>query len=202
MLSRLLLATCLIFTGIQAAPTQPLHNQPQIAFQALISQDVDKAFVESLRSQHAWIDLRLQEHIESLPEARRIRFQDKAGELHDYVITEGEKSLLALAGIQYSDVTEQPAIDTVPATLEQANAFPTTLSHVGKLGHLFGNISLSRMQTRLEEFSGFRTRYYRSAEGKRSQAWLLRTIQDIVAASSRTDVTVTEFEHSWGQNSM
>ena len=46
----------------------------------------------------------------------------------------------------------------------------------------------------------FRTRYYRSETGKQSQQFLLATVKK--AIGSRQDVTVEEFEHPWGQNSI
>jgi len=44
---------------------------------------------------------------------------------------------------------------------------------------------------------------YRSATGRESQKWLLSRIKEITQAANRSDdVSITEFPHSWGQNSI
>jgi leucyl aminopeptidase len=56
------------------------------------------------------------------------------------------------------------------------------------------------MKSFLTEFSSFRTRYYKSDTGKQSQAWLLSQIKEII--KPHKGVSVKEFPHAWGQNSI
>ena len=56
------------------------------------------------------------------------------------------------------------------------------------------------MKGNLMQFSGFRTRYYRSETGKQSQAWLLAKVREYAAANP--SITVKEHPHPWGQNSI
>lgn len=58
------------------------------------------------------------------------------------------------------------------------------------------------MHTFLKAFTGFRTRYYRSSDGKQSQQFLLGQVRQVAQANKRLGVKVTEFEHPWGQNSI
>jgi leucyl aminopeptidase len=56
------------------------------------------------------------------------------------------------------------------------------------------------MRTFLTQFTSFRTRYYRSEDGKKSQRWLKEQLEKVV--SKREDITVKEFPHPWGQSSI
>jgi len=58
------------------------------------------------------------------------------------------------------------------------------------------------MKTFLTKFSSFRNRYYRSSTGVESQQFLLATIKKIVASNPKLGITVDEFPHPWGQNSI
>lgn len=86
-----------------------------------------------------------------------------------------------------------PAVD--------GGAVPTEIRYGNKtLGPLFADISLDRMRKRLAKFTSFRTRYYRSSTGRDSQQWLLAEIKRVAAGGS--SISVSEFEHSWGQNTI
>jgi hypothetical protein len=86
-------------------------------------------------------------------------------------------------------------------TASQAPEVPKSLAFSKKdLKPAFDLISTKRMRSFLTEFSGFRTRYYRSEDGKKSQRWLLSQIQD--AIKGRKDMSVREFQHPWGQSSI
>jgi leucyl aminopeptidase len=86
---------------------------------------------------------------------------------------------------------------------EEKHVFPDTLaSSASELAPFFKDISTSRMKERLTTFSGFRTRYYRSADGKRSQQWLLDQVREVAKRSKAAKITVEEFKHDWGQNSI
>lgn len=77
-------------------------------------------------------------------------------------------------------------------------------------------LDIDHMRAFLTKFSGFRTRYYRSETGKQSQHFLYQTIQDVspslldigqkadaqIASKSDANITMREFAHPWGQNSI
>ncbi|KPV74874.1 uncharacterized protein RHOBADRAFT_15433 [Rhodotorula graminis WP1] len=58
------------------------------------------------------------------------------------------------------------------------------------------------MRDFLESFTGFRTRYYRSDTGKQSQQFLLGQVRQVAASDKSLGITVREFAHPWGQNSI
>ena len=100
--------------------------------------------------------------------------------------------------IRFIDVTDEDSsiydyvhLDKLPKDL-QYNA--TTLEP------FFADIDIDKMKQFLTKFTSFRTRYYRSETGKQSQQFLLSTIKSIIAKSKH--VSVTEFPHPWGQNSI
>ena len=88
----------------------------------------------------------------------------------------------------------------------------------------YRHIDTHRMRTWLEKFTSFKTRYYRSETGKQSQRWLLNTVSSvnpsrpvlcsyfaershsyhsqIALAKKSLNMTVREFPHPWGQNSI
>lgn len=126
-----------------------------------------------------------------------------SGKEENHWSTEGEKALLRMRGVRFIDITDhQEMWEAEPAEVTKY-IYPGQLAFDSKaLQPLFANISTSRMKATLTEFSGFRTRYYRSADGKRSQQWLLGQVRAIAQRSTATSVKVSEFEHPWGQNSI
>ncbi|CAD6588728.1 MAG: Leucine aminopeptidase 1, partial [Tremellales sp. Tagirdzhanova-0007] len=65
---------------------------------------------------------------------------------------------------------------------------------------VFQSLNTDSMKQFLSKFSSFRTRYYRSDTGKQSQAWLKSQIEAI--AKHHPKMTVKDFPHPWGQNSI
>ncbi len=65
---------------------------------------------------------------------------------------------------------------------------------------MFKSISEDGPRKHLEKFTSFHTRYYKSETGRQSQAWLFKTITDLVKPYDF--VSVKEFPHPWGQNSI
>ncbi|ORY56546.1 hypothetical protein BCR35DRAFT_284118 [Leucosporidium creatinivorum] len=138
----------------------------------------------------------LEQHIARFPETRRVRLEDNAEPLE---ITEGEKALLVLQGKRFIDVTEEESL----LLLQEKQTFPSKLTYTSKaLDFLFQDIDLKEMKTFLTAFSSFRTRYYRSETGKQSQQFLLKTLKDIAKTNPKLPITITEFPHPWGQNSI
>ena len=136
----------------------------------------------------------------SLPERRKVRLADGAEALD---LSEGEKALLFLAGQRFVDVTDEHLATAASVADKGAAPFPKSLSHSAKaLSHVFAKLDTKRMHTFLESFTGFRTRYYRSDTGKQSQQFLLGQVRQVAASDKSLGITVREFKHSWGQNSI
>ncbi|GAA5918121.1 hypothetical protein JCM5296_005235, partial [Sporobolomyces johnsonii] len=139
----------------------------------------------------------LEQHIARWTEKRLVKLAEDAEPLE---ITEGEKALLVFAGKRFIDVTND---DDTSMAVQSSEPFPKKLVYTSKaLQPLFDRISLAQMKKFLSSFSGFRTRYYRSSDGKQSQQFLLGQIKQIASSTKGVRVKVSEFEHSWGQNSI
>jgi len=85
--------------------------------------------------------------------------------------------------------------------LTKAYPSPGNSTETTKYVHsLYKHFDIDNMKRFLTAFSGFRTRYYRSDTGKQSQKFLLQEIQSII--KGHKGMSVKEFEHPWGQNSI
>jgi len=153
---------------------------------------------------------RLAAHVEAHPEPRLVRWADGRQEW----TTEGRKAVLIFneGRRTFVDITDSPSPpDSLPLLLNPTllsppqslnPAFPLSIRFgAGSLAPLIDLIRPSRMKDRLTQFTSFRTRYYRSSTGRKSQAWLLNEIRMLVS-KSRSNVTVREFGHKWGQNTI
>ena len=82
--------------------------------------------------------------------------------------------------------------------------FPKTPSYNDTLSPMLQGLSKKNMRKHLEKFTSFHTRYYKSAYGAQSSAWLLdqvnKTIHD--SGAGKHGAYVRGFEHPWGQNSV
>lgn len=67
---------------------------------------------------------------------------------------------------------------------------------------LLPKLNKTTIQSKLQTFSNFYNRYYKSSYGKQSSEWLLSEVQSIITASGAKNVTVKAFAHSWGQSSV
>ncbi|BGP16500.1 hypothetical protein JCM10213_001163 [Rhodosporidiobolus nylandii] len=142
--------------------------------------------------------LRLKEYMAALPEKRLVKLAED-GEAME--ITEGEKSLLVMAGQHFIDVTDEQDLLTV--AVADKKPFPSKLTYnTSDLQPLFDNISLYKMKEFLTSFTGFRTRHYRSDTGKQSQQFLLGQIRQIAKKNKDLKIRISEFQHPWGQNSI
>ena len=122
-------------------------------------------------------DIRLAQHIDSLPEPRLVRFALEDGTIQQETISEGEKALLVYNGIKFEDATDEvPSLHSYagPGTFPLAceiefqlmcrdrylATFPETWTYgVKELAPLYKNISTARMTDALAHFTSFRTRY-------------------------------------------
>lgn len=186
------------FTGYRNAPAVHGLNIPSLDKLSLLLDD-------NLHSQ-------LTAHVAAYPERRIVALLDSDGQVVQLDITEGEKALLVYAGIKFDDVTESTAlpVETAAPSAKALDAvsgdspFPSKWAH----GHkelekdFYNHIDKDRIMQRLRKFTSFRTRYYRSSEGKASQKWLLDTVKSVAAQEPSLHIHVEEFPHPWGQNSI
>ncbi|KDN49585.1 Zn-dependent exopeptidase [Tilletiaria anomala UBC 951] len=121
-----------------------------------------------------------------------------------YWTTELGKHLLFMRGVKFVDVTDHadfPVVSTSLASTASKRPWPTKAAHADFLKtRVFSNITADGPRANLKKFTSFRNRYYRSATGRESQLWLLSKVKEI--ASTNPQITVSEFEHDWQQNSI
>jgi len=120
-------------------------------------------------------------------------------------MTELEKIQVKAAGRNFMDITEA----------EDLGAHASLRSHWPVFGkpdqskavkQVIKELSTEGPEDNLRVFTSFRTRHYRSQSGKESQKWLSKKIAEITskfAPKSLQDlITISEFPHSWGQNTI
>ncbi|PAV20734.1 peptidase [Pyrrhoderma noxium] len=122
------------------------------------------------------------------------------------VLTEFQKIKLKSLGIKFLDITEAPDLGSINAKGRiQDVPFPSP-SAKEQVNSVIDRLSTKGMIENLKTFTSFRTRYYRSETGRQSQQWLLSKINEITsefASKALQDkITVSEFSHSWSQNSI
>ncbi|TFK29308.1 peptidase [Coprinopsis marcescibilis] len=119
-------------------------------------------------------------------------------------MTELDKVHLKAKGVNFLDITEAQDLGTVPR-IQAFASFPKP-NATEKVKPILKTLSTDGPRANLEKFTSFRTRHYRSETGRQSQQWLYSKISEITAESAskalRKLITVKEFPHSWGQNSI
>ncbi|THG98571.1 hypothetical protein EW026_g3651 [Hermanssonia centrifuga] len=121
-------------------------------------------------------------------------------------VSELDKINMKAAGLRFFDVTDFPGSNyqEVP-TLRTKTSYHTP-NATDLVKPVLNKLSTDGPKENLEKFTSFRTRYYRSDTGRESQLWLLSKISEITkdyAPKSLQDViSISEFKHSWGQNSI
>ncbi|BGP40360.1 hypothetical protein JCM10449v2_004322 [Rhodotorula kratochvilovae] len=182
-----------------ALPLQEQHQQqlPFAAPAALAASTLPtEHLAAALRAVPAEHLAGLEAYVASLPERRKLRLADGAEPLD---ATEGEKALLVLAGERFVDVTDE----VLTVSVADKQPFPSKLSYdTAALQPLFDRFSQTAMKKFLTSFTGFRTRHYRSDTGKQSQQFLLGQVRQLAKRNKHLGIKVSEFEHSWGQNSI
>ncbi|KZT26974.1 peptidase [Neolentinus lepideus HHB14362 ss-1] len=121
-------------------------------------------------------------------------------------MTELEKIETKAQGLRFFDITEMQDLDSLarPRQLRKSS-FPSPNS-TEQVNFVLETLSTAGPKENLAKFTSFRTRYYRSDTGRQSQQWLLSKISEITAKyaskSLREQISISEFSHSWGQNSL
>ncbi|KAG8935152.1 Leucine aminopeptidase 1 [Tulasnella sp. 418] len=119
-------------------------------------------------------------------------------------MTELDKITAKAAGKKFFDITDVQ--DLEESVREMSFKHFPPISSQDKVKEVIKTLSTDGPRAHLEKFTSFRTRYYRSETGRQSQEWLLATIQSVTAKSAapsiKDSITISEFPHSWGQNSI
>ncbi|TDL24036.1 Zn-dependent exopeptidase [Rickenella mellea] len=121
-------------------------------------------------------------------------------------MTEREKILAKADGVNFLDVTDTPDLGSF-SHIHAARKSPFHApSNKDAVKSVLKNLSTEGMEENLATFTSFRTRHYRSDTGKQSQKWLLSRISEITKKSAskslQGQISISEFAHSWGQNSI
>ncbi|ESK93658.1 aminopeptidase [Moniliophthora roreri MCA 2997] len=116
--------------------------------------------------------------------------------------TEEEKLELKRQHIPFFDVTEVyedeqkwPAL----TSLAPLATYPAP-SHTSAIKSILTTLSISNMQDDLTTFTAFNNRYYSSSTGAQASDWLLSKVKTV--AAGRSDITVSQFKHSFQQSSV
>jgi len=136
-----------------------------------------------------------------LNELRLVQFSDDEPAVW---ITEREKIAAKAEGKRFMDITETPTLGfsgfMLPTAANAKYEYPQPGNYTKAIKSIVNTIELDDMKAFLKKFSSFRTRYYRSDTGKQSQQWLMSQLKDI--AKGHKGMSVKEFPHTWGQNSL
>lgn len=105
------------------------------------------------------------------------------------------------------DITDTPELGTLRTLDIRRDAtvqFPNKPVYNDSLTPLLKELKQKNMHKNLEKFTSFHTRYYKSAYGAESSAWLYSKVNQTIQDSGAGDygAHVETFEHSWGQNSI
>ncbi|PFH51832.1 hypothetical protein AMATHDRAFT_46806 [Amanita thiersii Skay4041] len=76
------------------------------------------------------------------------------------------------------------------------------VSHQEVIKPMLENISVCNMQMQLDHLAGFFTRYYKSPMGLLASNYVLDIVRGVAGDASRSDVSVTAFNHNWSQPSI
>ncbi|KAJ2916509.1 hypothetical protein MD484_g3917, partial [Candolleomyces efflorescens] len=136
-------------------------------------------------------------------------------------VSELDKIHLKAKGVSFLDVTDTQDLGRLQRLRTQAS-YPSP-NATEKVKPILETLSTEGPKENLEKFTSFRTRYYRSETGRESQQWLLQRISkarlstftldssltilvqitaETASKSLRKLISVNEFPHSWGQNSI
>lgn len=107
-------------------------------------------------------------------------------------------------GQRFFDVTETQDLGATRLHTSKKSVFPKECKHQDTIKPVLKDLSKDNMQRRLEKFTSFHTRYYKSDYGRQSSEWLLSEIESIIeeAGADKHGVHAEPFEHSWQQSSI
>ncbi|KAJ3279362.1 Leucine aminopeptidase 1 [Borealophlyctis nickersoniae] len=120
-------------------------------------------------------------------------------------LTEDQIFDLIRSGTKFIDITDGDLENLHSFKEPKRFAPPEGPTHQSLVRSLTNNVSESRMRDFLTTFTGFKTRYYKSASGAASAEWLFEQIQDVAQQANKggkLNVSVSKFEHDWDQFSI
>ncbi|CAE6457676.1 unnamed protein product [Rhizoctonia solani] len=136
-----------------------------------------------------------------LESKRLVQFND---EEEPVMISELEKIIAKAAGRKFFDITDHPESALAPVRVFKHSY--ESPKEMGLVKPVLKTLSTEGPKANLEKFTSFRTRYYRSETGKQSQQWLKAKIAEttgkFASSSLKSLISISEFPHSWGQNSI
>jgi len=154
----------------------------------------------------------LEDHLSHVPEGfnvdlndqRLVRFSDDEPPI---LMTEREKFIARAKGLRFMDVTDSTWWIGGLANNRLHEEEQYGIYNVGKhVKSVIKTLSTEGPKKNLKKFTSFFTRYYKSETGRQSQLWLLSRIQEITAKTASADlqtlISIAEFPHPWGQNSI
>src|SRR5271166_3735274 len=102
------------------------------------------------------------------------------------------------------DITTTQDLGVLKTSSKKDPKFPAKVAYKKDLKPLFKKLDKKNMQTNLEKFTSFHTRYYKSDYGRQSSEWLLEQVRAIIkdSGADKYGAAAEPFEHSWGQNSI
>lgn len=138
------------------------------------------------------------------------RLVQTCADCQPYWTTELGKHWLFYRGVNFIDVSADYAHGTAYMARiasddprSSSTPLPDKVRHRDQLADtVFKNISDAGPRAHLSKFTSFQTRYYRSSTGRESQAWLLDTVRNLADKRKDLNISVSEWTHPWGQNSI
>ncbi|CRK44241.1 hypothetical protein BN1723_000927 [Verticillium longisporum] len=120
-------------------------------------------------------------------------------------VTEEEKWELRRNGERFFDITDNQDLGTTRAHADSKKAvFPEKCTQQDNVKPILDNLDKSNIKKRLEKFTSFHTRYYKSDYGRQSSEWLLSEINSIIkdAGGDKHGIYAQHFPHTWQQSSI
>ncbi|KAK1232474.1 hypothetical protein PQX77_004374 [Marasmius sp. AFHP31] len=118
-------------------------------------------------------------------------------------VTEAEKDALIIEDKGFFDVTETyEAWQNLPAAKAAESSFATypDPSRQTQVKAIINTLSISNMQTNLNTLTAYNNRRYDQATGAEASKWIADRVKSL--AGSRSDITVSQFSHSFQQPSV
>ncbi|KAN0132113.1 hypothetical protein V8E53_010150 [Lactarius tabidus] len=119
-------------------------------------------------------------------------------------MTELEKVQAKAAGMNFMDITDAEDLGSL-SPMKTRTALRRTKAPKA-VARVIKELSTAGPKENLERFTSFRTRHYRSQTGQESQKWLIQKIHEttdkFAAKGLHSLISVSEFPHSWGQNTI
>ncbi|EIN10354.1 peptidase [Punctularia strigosozonata HHB-11173 SS5] len=136
-----------------------------------------------------------------------LRLVQRADDSEPVWMTELEKIQAKAQGVKFFDITETPDLGVYSHLRPLTKvSFPTSPNASELVKPVLKTLSTDGPKKNLAKFSSFRTRHYRSDTGRQSQQWLLSELESATklnaSPSLQAAISIREFSHSWGQNSV